>query len=111
MDIIEISKIAGVCLFAYLFGSIPFGYIVGRAKGIDIQKIGSGNIGGTNIGRALGFKYALWVGIMDAWKGAVPVVTAMYFLPNSWLGIGLVFFLLFTGRGLVDLVEIKSRQF
>jgi len=89
---IEIGKIAGICLFAYLFGSIPFGYIITRAKGIEIQKIGSGNIGGTNVGRALGFKYALWVGVMDAWKGAVPVATAMYFIQTSWLGIGLAFF-------------------
>ena len=108
---IEVGKIAGICLFAYLFGSIPFGYIITRAKGIEIQKIGSGNIGGTNVGRALGFKYALWVGVMDAWKGAVPVATALYFIHSSWLGIGLAFFFCLLGAVLSIWLKIKVGSF
>jgi glycerol-3-phosphate acyltransferase PlsY len=107
MDIVEIGKIALLCSFAYLFGSIPFGYIVTRAKGIDIQKVGSGNIGGTNVGRALGLKYALLVGFLDAWKGAVPVTAAMYFFYSSWLVVGFV--LLFCLLGAVWSIWLKIK--
>ena len=43
---------------AYLIGSIPFGLLVGKAKGIDPRTQGSGNIGATNLGRLLGRKYS-----------------------------------------------------
>jgi len=91
MDLIEIGKIVGICLFAYLFGSIPFGYIVCRAKKVDIQKVGSGGTGGTNVRRALGLKYAIWVSTLDAWKGAMPIIVARYFLSVPWWVIGLTF--------------------
>ncbi len=55
--------------FGYLLGSIPFGYIVGKAKGIDIRKHGSGNVGFTNVWRTLGISYGLIVLICDGWKG------------------------------------------
>lgn len=84
MQLIEISKIAGICLFAYLFGSIPWGYIIGRAKGIDLRKVGSGKTGTTNVGRVLGWRYRIWVAYLDAWKGAMPVVVAIYVLRNPW---------------------------
>lgn len=56
-------------LGAYLLGSIPFGYIVAKAKGIDIQKAGSGNIGATNAMRVLGKPAGIFVLLMDAFKG------------------------------------------
>jgi len=92
MDILEIGKIAIICLFAYLFGSIPFGYIVAKVKGIEIQKVGSGNIGGTNVGRILGPKYGFFVGFADAWKATVSVAIASLFLPTSGIGVGLALF-------------------
>lgn len=59
---------------AYLIGSIPFGYLVGRFVGrIDIRQHGSGNIGATNVGRVLGSKWGLLVFILDLAKGLVPV--------------------------------------
>ncbi|MBA7675584.1 Glycerol-3-phosphate acyltransferase [subsurface metagenome] len=91
MDLIEIGKIVGLCFFAYLFGSIPFGYIICRAKKVDIQKVGSGGTGGTNVRRALGLKYAIWVSTLDAWKGAMPIIVARYFLSVPWWAIGLTF--------------------
>ena len=91
MDLIEIGKIIGVCLFAYLFGSIPFGYIICWAKKVDIQKVGSGGTGGTNVRRALGLKYAIWVSTLDAWKGAIPIIMARYWLSVPWWAIGLTF--------------------
>jgi glycerol-3-phosphate acyltransferase PlsY len=59
---------------AYLIGSIPFGYVVGRLVGkIDIRQHGSGNIGATNVGRVLGSKWGMLVFILDLAKGIVPV--------------------------------------
>ncbi|TFG35770.1 MAG: glycerol-3-phosphate acyltransferase [Parcubacteria group bacterium] len=43
--------------FGYLLGSIPSGYLISKRKGVDIRKVGSGNIGGTNVSRAFGLKW------------------------------------------------------
>src|SRR5438309_10081687 len=61
---------------AYLVGSIPFGLIVGRAKGIDPRKAGSGNIGATNLGRLLGGRYFALVFTLDLLKGLLPMLAA-----------------------------------
>jgi len=64
-----------IVLLSYLIGSIPFGLIVGKiAKGIDIRKYGSGNIGSTNVSRILGFKYGLITQIGDILKGVIPTL-------------------------------------
>lgn len=68
---------------AYLTGSIPFGLIVGKAKGIDPRTAGSGNIGATNVGRLLGFKYFLLVFFLDLFKGMTPMVVASYVLASE----------------------------
>ena len=60
-------------LLAYLVGAIPFGYLVGRARGVNLFNVGSGNIGATNAGRALGRPYGIAVFVLDFLKGAVPV--------------------------------------
>ena len=58
---------------AYLVGSIPFGLMIGKAvAGIDVRTVGSGNIGATNVGRTLGFRYFLLVFALDAAKGFLP---------------------------------------
>jgi glycerol-3-phosphate acyltransferase PlsY len=61
---------------AYLIGSIPFGWLIARARGVDIFKEGSGNIGATNIGRVLGKPLGLLVFLLDFAKGAGPVALA-----------------------------------
>lgn len=62
-------------LVAYVLGSIPFAYIAGRlAKGIDLREHGSGNLGATNVFRMLGWKVAVPVLLLDAAKGALPVL-------------------------------------
>ena len=71
-------------IFGYLLGSIPFGYLISKAKGIDIRKVGSGNIGGTNVSRALGLKWGLLVGALDVLKGIIPVYLAINFLFLDW---------------------------
>src|SRR5256885_2451031 len=63
---------------AYLIGSIPFGLIVGLAKGVDPRKAGSGNIGATNIGRLLGGKFFALVFVLDLLKGLVPMLIAAW---------------------------------
>jgi acyl-phosphate glycerol 3-phosphate acyltransferase len=59
-------------LVSYLVGAVPFGVVVARAKGVDLFKVGSGNIGATNVGRALGRRYGVLVFLLDFAKGAVP---------------------------------------
>jgi len=65
-----------VFLLSFLFGSIPFGYIIGKLKGVDVRRHGSGNIGATNVSRVLGKKYGFAVLLLDALKGAVAVLIA-----------------------------------
>ena len=58
-----------IAFAAYLLGSIPFGFLVAKAKGIDIRSVGSGNIGATNAMRVLGKPAGIFVLLMDALKG------------------------------------------
>ncbi|MDD5528863.1 MAG: glycerol-3-phosphate 1-O-acyltransferase PlsY [bacterium] len=65
--------------FGFLCGSIPFGYIIARMRGIeDIRKVGSGNIGATNVGRVCGKKYGFIVSILDILKGFLPTFIIMH---------------------------------
>lgn len=72
----------GSALVAYLLGSIPTGYLWGRARGVDIRTVGSGNIGATNVMRALGKGPGIAVLVLDALKGWVPVYMAPRLLPE-----------------------------
>ena len=66
-------------IFSYIYGSIPFGLILVRViKGVDIRKIGSGNIGATNVSRVLGLKLGLVSGVLDISKGFIPVIIGKY---------------------------------
>jgi glycerol-3-phosphate acyltransferase PlsY len=58
----------------YLFGSLPTGFLVAKAKGVDIRSVGSGNIGATNVFRILGKGPGILVLLVDALKGFVPVI-------------------------------------
>ena len=64
-------------LIAFLLGSIPFGLIIAKAKGINIREHGSGNIGATNVLRVVGKKYGITCLLLDALKGFVPTVIAI----------------------------------
>jgi glycerol-3-phosphate acyltransferase PlsY len=62
-------------LTSYLLGSIPFGYLLAKLlKGIDIRTVGSGNIGATNVARAVGKGWGITVLILDALKGLFAVL-------------------------------------
>jgi len=72
---IKRMSLAIIVILSYLVGSIPTSIIVSKAVGgIDIRQHGSGNAGGTNVIRVLGWKYGLLVIILDALKGALAVV-------------------------------------
>lgn len=67
-----------LALFSFLLGSIPFGDIVARVRGINIREVGSGNIGATNVLRSLGKVPALLTLIGDILKGVAAVAAARY---------------------------------
>jgi acyl-phosphate glycerol 3-phosphate acyltransferase len=75
--------LAAVALAAYLIGAIPFGYLIARARGVDIFQAGSGNIGATNVGRVLGRRFGILVFLLDFAKGAGPVAAAQQ-LSTYW---------------------------
>jgi acyl phosphate:glycerol-3-phosphate acyltransferase len=74
--------LSGFILLAFLWGSIPTGYLIVRLiKHEDIRKIGSGNIGATNVRRALGTRWFFITLLLDAFKGALPIFAAS-FIPD-----------------------------
>lgn len=64
----------------YLLGAIPFGLLIGRARGVDVRRQGSGNIGSTNVGRLLGRKWGYICFLLDVAKGLLPVLYAGHYL-------------------------------
>lgn len=81
---VETAVAAGCLVVAYLVGGIPFGLLLARyGAGVDIRKFGSGNIGATNVARALGFKWGLAVLLLDAAKGIGPVLLADVVVPDD----------------------------
>ena len=83
-------KLLLVFSVSYIIGSIPTGYLIVKAKkGTDIRKVGSGSTGATNVKRVLGTKWFFVVMLLDAIKGAVPVLLAVkYFNFLACLGLG-----------------------
>ena len=73
-----------VVLIAYLLGSIPTGFLVAQARGVDIRNVGSGNIGATNVFRILGKTAGVFVLLADAAKGWLAVFV-MAKLVGGWL--------------------------
>ena len=79
----ELWRAVAICAGAYVQGSFPTGLLVGRARGIDVRTVGSGNIGATNVARALGKKWAVFVLVCDALKGFLPVTAAKALCPGQ----------------------------
>ena len=76
---------------AYLVGGIPFGYLIGRLRGVDVRKVGSKNIGATNVFRTVGKKWGLLAFACDVLKGLLPTVAAKAFGgPALWVGVACV---------------------
>jgi len=77
-------------LLAFLLGSIPFGLIIAKAKGINIRDHGSGNIGATNVLRVIGKKYGITCLLLDALKGFIPVMIAVNLIQIAGKNTGLL---------------------
>lgn len=81
---------------AYLLGSVPFALLIAKAHGKDLRKIGSGNIGATNLSRALGKKWAYFCFLLDVLKGLIPMLIGAALISSSpttpelfgWLALG-----------------------
>lgn len=82
---------------AYLLGSVPFAFLIARAHGKDLRTIGSGNIGATNLARAVGRPWGYFCFALDVLKGLAPValVRAIGGVPDNplllslWLLVGI----------------------
>ncbi len=72
-----------IVIFSYLLGSIPTAYIVARLKNINIFEVGSGNMGATNVVRALGPRWGVGVLLFDVFKGVIAITIARMLLPDS----------------------------
>ena len=73
------------CILAsYLIGSFPSAFLAGRANGIDLRTVGSGNLGATNVMRTLGWKWAAPVYLADMLKGAIPAGLLPWFVDTSY---------------------------
>lgn len=76
-----ISALAIIAL-SYLLGSIPTAYLVARVRGVNIFEVGSGNMGATNVIRALGLSWGLVVWLLDSLKGILAILAAAVFMPG-----------------------------
>ena len=74
------TTFAPAIIGAYLLGSIPFGLLIAKTHGIDLRSIGSGNIGATNVSRALGRKWAYVCFVLDVLKGLVPMLGTLFLI-------------------------------
>ncbi len=78
-------------LAAYLVGGIPFGYLIGRLRGVDVRTVGSKNIGATNVFRTVGKTWGLLAFLLDVLKGLLPVLLAKQLGgPALWVGVACV---------------------
>lgn len=69
---------------AYLLGSIPFAFLAGKARGIDLRTVGSGNLGAANVFRNLGRSWGIAVMAADIGKGILAVVIAKAITDDPW---------------------------
>jgi glycerol-3-phosphate acyltransferase PlsY len=79
----ELPIAASLLVVSYLSGSIPFGVLIARARGVDIRKVGSGNIGATNVARACGAPWGIMVFCLDFLKGLAPALAGALYSRQS----------------------------
>ena len=95
------GRIVVAVVLSYLIGAIPTSFLVMRTlRGIDLRRTGSGNLGATNLYRALGWRYAIPVALFDMAKGAIPVLVL-----GPWAGLG------YSSRILLGLVAVAGHVF
>jgi glycerol-3-phosphate acyltransferase PlsY len=83
--VLDIAWSVVFVVIGYLMGSIPTGYLIARAYGVDIQKVGSGNIGATNVLRAIGVGPAIVVAVMDPLKGFLATTFPIVMGVDPWV--------------------------
>lgn len=81
------AQVILIILTSYLIGSIPTAYLVAKAQNIDIFEVGSGNMGGTNVARAVGMGWAVFTGLTDAFKGVLAVWLARDIILPEQIGV------------------------
>jgi acyl phosphate:glycerol-3-phosphate acyltransferase len=77
MSASQVLLTVGLMALAYLIGSVSFSYLVARANGVDLRKVGSGNVGGANVWRNCGFGPFLLAAAGDILKGMLPTLAAL----------------------------------
>ena len=86
MDFWDILLCIVLIVGAYLIGSIPFGLLIGKLYDVDVRKVGSGNIGATNVTRTVGKIPGRICFVLDFLKGAIPALAAEIIYPEeAWL--------------------------
>lgn len=75
-----------VATICYAIGGINPATIIGRARGIEVSQVGSGNPGATNLGRAVGRKWGIVVGLLDVLKGFVPTFVVLRAM-GTWVAL------------------------
>ena len=103
MTVLQLSLIG----ITYFIAAIPFGLLVARLNHINLREIGSGNIGATNVYRAMGAKYGIVVFLLDAIKGGIPTYVATLVDPNPLFHI-LIGAIAVTGHSLSCYVKFKG---
>lgn len=76
-------------LLAFFIGAIPFGVLLGKMRGVDVRSVGSGNIGATNVWRALGPQAGTAAFVLDVLKGVAGPLLGKLLIPNHEIGIAL----------------------
>ncbi|MCX6097890.1 MAG: glycerol-3-phosphate acyltransferase [Caldiserica bacterium] len=94
---------------AYLLGSIPFGFLVGKWKGVDVLQIGSKSASSTNVSRALGWKWGVVSALLDFSKGFLPAYLATLLLSSQWQVVA-VALLPMVGQVLPVFLRFKGRK-
>ncbi len=79
----DATVIALFVLGAYLVGGIPFGFLIGKMRGVDVRTVGSKNIGATNVYRTVGHKWGFLAFFCDFLKGLLPTLAAVLFAKNN----------------------------
>ncbi len=87
MSTITILILIAVALVSYLIGAIPWGYLIGKRNGVDIRKLGSKNIGATNVTRVIGKWSGRLCFLLDFLKGFIPVLVVTVLLDKEILSI------------------------
>jgi glycerol-3-phosphate acyltransferase PlsY len=82
--LLNLALSAVFMVIGYLLGTIPTGYLVAKARGVDIQSSGSGNIGATNVMRTLGILPGIVVVLVDPLKGAAAVLLPTLLGASNW---------------------------